>query len=131
MTSVGKIQTHETLMGAHESLVDLQVGRATTEALNVDTPLLGVEVESLQGTSLAGELNGINVLVTTVVTSTGVTLGVLVAHGRAESIENGTGSDVLRGNQEDGLALTLDLFFLLEKPGLVETAQYYSSSTSI
>lgn len=115
VTAVRKIQTHETVMGAHESLVDLQVGRATTETLNVDTPLLGVEVESLQGTSLAGELNGINVLVTTVVTSTGVTLGVLVAHGRAESIENGTGSDVLRGNQEDGLALALNLFFLLEE----------------
>jgi hypothetical protein len=47
MATVGEIETHETFMRAHESLVDLQVGRATTEALNVDTPLLRVEVEGL------------------------------------------------------------------------------------
>jgi hypothetical protein len=112
MATVGEIETHETVMGAHESLVDLQVGRATTEALNVDTPLLGVEVEGLEGTGLAEKLNGIDVLVSTVVTSTGVTLGVLVAHRRAESIEDSAGSEVLRGNQDNRFTLTLNLIFL-------------------
>lgn len=99
-------------MGTHESLVDLQVGRAATQALDVDTPLGGVQVEGLESTLLAGDLNGINVLVTTVVTSTGVTLRVLVAHGRAQSIEDGAGGEVLRSNQDDRLALTLDLLLL-------------------
>lgn len=47
-------------------------------------------------------------LVTTIVTRTGVPLGILVGHGRTESIVYGTGSDVLGGDQEDGFALTLD-----------------------
>jgi hypothetical protein len=112
MATVGEIETHEAVMGAHESLVDLQVGRATTEALNVDTPLLRVEVEGLEGTGLAEKLNGIDVLVSTVVTSTGVTLGVLVAHRRAQSVEDSTGSEVLRGDQDNRFTLTLDLIFL-------------------
>lgn len=112
VTTVGKVKTHQAVVGAHESLVDLQVGRAAAQALDVDTPLGGVEVEGLESTLLAGDLNGIDVLVTTVVTSTGVTLGVLVAHGRAQSVEDGAGGEVLRGDQDDGLALTLDLLLL-------------------
>jgi hypothetical protein len=52
------------------------------------------------------------VLVTTVVAGTGVTLGVLVRHGRTKGIEDGAGCDILGSNEEDGLALTLDLTFL-------------------
>jgi hypothetical protein len=112
VTTVGEIKTHQTLVGAHQGLVDLEVGRAARKALDVDTPLGGVEAESLEGTLLAGDLNGIDVLVATVVTGTGVTLGVLVAHGRTQSIEDSAGGEVLRGNQDDGLALTLDLLLL-------------------
>jgi hypothetical protein len=112
MATVGEVETHETFMGTHEGLVDLEVGRATTQALNVDTPLIGVEVESLEGTGLAQKLNGVNVLVSTVVTSTGVTLGVLVAHWGAKGVEDSAGSEVLRGNQDNGFTLTLDLIFL-------------------
>jgi hypothetical protein len=109
VTTVGEIKTHETVVRTHQSLVDLQVGRAAGKALNVDTPLGGVQVEGLESTVLAGDLNGINVLVATVVTGTGVTLGVLVAHGGAKSIEDSTGSEVLLGNQDNGLTLTLNL----------------------
>lgn len=112
VTTVGEVKTHETVVRAHESLVDLQVGRATTEALNVDAPLGGVEVESLEGTSLAGKLDGINVLVATVVASAGVTLGVLVAHGGTQGIKDSVGGEVLRGDQDDGFALTLDFLLL-------------------
>ena len=112
MASVGEIQTHQAVVGAHKSLVDLQVGRAATQALNVDTPLGRVEVEGLQGTSLACELDGIDVLVTTVVTGTGVTLGVLVGHGRTKGIENGVRSEVLRSDQDNRFTLTLNLLFL-------------------
>lgn len=112
MATMGKIETHETVMRAHQSLVDLQVGRAATEALDIDTPLLRVEAESLEGTRLAGELNGVDVLVTTIVTSSGIALGVLVGHGRAKRIEHSPGGDILGGNQDHGFTLTLDLFFL-------------------
>jgi hypothetical protein len=95
----------------HDGLVDLEVGGRTRQALDVDTPLLAVETESLKGALLAKKLDGINVLVTTVVAGTGVTLGVLVRHGRTKGIEDGAGCDILGSNEEDGLALTLDLTF--------------------
>ena len=131
VTSVGKVETHQTVVGAHESLVDLQVGRATTQALDVDTPLVGLEVEGLQSTSLACKLNGINVLVTTIVTSSRISLRVLVGHGRAKSIEDSTGSEVFRGNQDNGFTLTLDLSFLFEYQGLEEQISTRNGNTGI
>lgn len=112
MTSVGKVKTHQTFVRAHEGLIDLQVGRATTKALNVDTPLLRVQVEGLESTGLAGKFNGIDVLVTTIVTSSRVSLRVFVRHGRAKSIEDRARSEVLGSNQDNGFALTLDFFLL-------------------
>jgi hypothetical protein len=52
------------------------------------------------------------VLVTAVVAGTGVTLRVLVRHGRTKRVEDGAGSDILGGDEEDRLALTLDLTLL-------------------
>jgi hypothetical protein len=109
VTTVGQIKTHQTVVRAHDGLVDLKVGGRPGQALDVDTPLLRVEAKGLKSASLASELDGINVLVTAVVAGTGVTLGVLVAHGRTQSIEDGARSDILRGNQKDGLALALNL----------------------
>jgi hypothetical protein len=57
MTSMREIKTHKSLVGSHDSLVDLQVGRATTQALNIDTPLLRVQMEGLESASLAQQLN--------------------------------------------------------------------------
>jgi hypothetical protein len=54
------------------------------------------------------------VLVATVVAGAGVTLRVLVGHGRTERIEDSAGSDILGGDEEDGLALTLDFLLLQE-----------------
>lgn len=112
VATVGQVETHETAVGRHDSLVDLQVGRAAAEALDVDTPLLVVEVEGIESTALAEQLDLVNVLVATIVTSTGVALRVLVGHGRAQGIEDGAGGDVLGGNENNGLALTLNLIFL-------------------
>lgn len=109
VATMGEVQTHQTTVGRHESLVDLQVGRASTEALDIDTPLGGVDVEGLEGTLLAEKLDLVNVLVATVVTGARETLGVLVGHGRPKSIEDGAGGDVLGGDQDDGLPLPLDL----------------------
>jgi hypothetical protein len=112
VTTVGQVKTHEPVVRPHDGLVDLEVGGRTRQALDVDTPLLAVETESLKGALLAKKLDGINVLVTTVVAGTGVTLGVLVRHGRTKGIEDGAGCDILGSNEEDGLPLTLDLTFL-------------------
>lgn len=109
MATVGEVKTHETTVRGHDGLVDLEVGRAAGQALNVDTPLLGVEVEGLKGTVLAENLDLVDVLVATIVAGAGETLRVLVGHGRAEGIEDGTGSDVLGGDEDDRLALTLNL----------------------
>jgi hypothetical protein len=57
MATVRKIKTHQSVMRSHDGLVDLQIGRATAQALNVDAPFLRVNVEGLEGTSLAGQLN--------------------------------------------------------------------------
>jgi hypothetical protein len=99
-------------MWPHDSLVGLEVCRATTQALYVDTPLLGVEAKGLQGALLAKQFDGVDVLVTTVVAGTGVALRVFVGHGRTERIEDRAGSDILGGDEEDGLALTLDFLLL-------------------
>lgn len=99
-------------MRRHDSLVDLEIGRATAQALDVDTPLGGVEVESLEGTLLAEELDLVDVLITSVVPSTRIALRVLVGHGRAQGIEDGARGNILRGNEDDGFALTLNLLFL-------------------
>ena len=112
VTTVGQVKTHKPFVRPHDGLVDLEVGGRTRQALDVDTPLLTVETKSLEGALLAEQLDGINVLVTTVVAGTRVALGVLVRHGRTKRIEDGAGCDILGGNEEDGLALTLDLAFL-------------------
>lgn len=119
VTTVGEVKTHEAATGSHDGLVDLEVGRAATEALDIDTPLVAVEVEGLEGALLAEELDSVNVLVAAVVAGAGETLRVLVAHGGAEGIEDGTGGDVLRGDEDNGLALALDLVLLWRGRGRV------------
>ncbi len=114
MPSVWEIKTHESLMRSHDGLVDLEVGWGAGETLNVNTPLGWVQVECLKGASLAGQLNGINVLVATVVSSTWITLRVFVGHWGSKGIEDGAGGDVLRGDEDDGLALSLDLLLLVK-----------------
>ena len=109
VTTVRKIKTHKSVVWAHDGLIDLEVCRGTTQALNVDTPFLGVEVESLKSALLAKKLDLIDVLVTTIVSCSGVSFRVLVAHGRSEGVKDGAGCDVLGGDEEDRLSLALDL----------------------
>ena len=112
MSTVWQVKTHQPVVWPHDSLVSLEVCRATTQALYVDTPLLRVEAEGLKSALLAQQFDRVDVLVTTVVAGTRVTLRVLVGHGRAERIEDSAGSDILRGDEEDGFALTLDFLLL-------------------
>lgn len=110
---MGKVETHKTAMDGHDGLVDLQVGRATAQALHIDTPPFRVEVEGLEGTPLAEGLDLVDVLVAAIVTSAGIALGVLVGHGRAKGVEDGARSHVLGSDEDDGLALALNLIFLI------------------
>ena len=112
VTAVGQVQAHEPVVGLHDGLVCLEVGRAAAQALDVDAPLLRIETKGLESTPLAEQLDLVNVLVATVVAGAGVSLGVLVGHGRAERIEDSARSDILGGDEEDGFALTLDFFLL-------------------
>lgn len=115
MATVGQIQSHQPVMRPHDGLVSLQVCWATAQALDVDTPLLWVEAKGLESTRLAQKLDRVNMLVSAVVTGAGVALGVLVGHGRAKSIKDGARSDILGGDEEDGLALALDFLLLMYK----------------
>lgn len=74
VTTVGKVKTHQSIVRAHNGLVDLEVGRRARQALHVDSPLLRVTTESLEGAALACELDGVNVLVASVVTGARVAL---------------------------------------------------------
>lgn len=112
MATMRKIKTHQSLMGSHDSLVDLEICRATTQALNVDTPFLRIQMKSLESTSLASQLNRVNVLVPTVVSRSWVSLGVLVGHGRSQSIEDGAGGNIFGSDEDDRFALTLNFQFL-------------------
>merc|ERR1712130_990095 len=109
VTAVGKIKTHDTLVRAHDRLVDLQVGGRARQTLDVHAPVLRLEMESLERSPLARKLDLVDVLVTTIVPRSGVALTVLVAHAGTERVEDGTRSDVLRGDQKNRLALALDL----------------------
>ena len=57
MTTMGQIKTHQSIMRSHDSLVDLKICRTATQALDVDTPFGRVEMESLESTGLASQLN--------------------------------------------------------------------------
>ena len=123
VAAVGEIEAHEAVVGPHDGLVDLEVCWGAGEGLHVDAPGLGVEVEGFEGALLAEQFDLVDVFVAAVVACAGVSFAVFVAHGRAESVEDGSRGDVLGGDEEDGLALPLDLFghdFLDLGVGVVE-----------
>lgn len=112
VATVRKVQTHQTTVGRHQGLVDLQVGWATTQSLYVDAPFGRVETEGLKSTLLAQKLDLVNVLISAIVASPRLALGVLVGHGRTKSVEDSAGGDILGGDQDNGFPLALDLIGL-------------------
>lgn len=66
---MGEVKTHEAVVGLHEGTVDVEVGGSTGQGLDVDAPLLGVQVEGLEGTLLAETLRHIDLLITTIVST--------------------------------------------------------------
>lgn len=117
MAAVRQIKAHEAAVRRHERLVDLEVGRAAAQGLDVDAPALRIEVEGLERALLAQQLRLVDVLVAAVVPRPRVALAVLVGHGRAQRVEDGPRRHILRRNQDDGLALPLDLALLYVVPG--------------
>lgn len=67
MTSIGKVQAHDTIMRLAETRIDSQVGRGSRIRLHIDAPFLGIEPVSLQGTLLTQNLNLIDELIPTIV----------------------------------------------------------------
>jgi hypothetical protein len=63
--------------------------------LYIDAPNLGIEIESLQSPFLAKSLKNVDVLVSTVVSSTGKALGILVRQERPISFHGGAARQVL------------------------------------
>jgi hypothetical protein len=53
------------------------------------------------------------VLVAAIVAGARVALGVLIRHRRAKSVKDCSRGNILGSNEENGLALALDFFFLL------------------
>jgi hypothetical protein len=80
-------------------------------------------MKSLESTSLASQLNRVNMLIPTVISRSWVSLGVLVGHGRSQSIEDGAGGNIFGSDEDDRFALTLNLQFLefLSEHGWMKT----------
>jgi hypothetical protein len=49
------------------------------------------------------------VLIATIISCTWITLRVLIRHRRAKGIEDRSGGEILRGNENNGFTLTLNL----------------------
>ena len=54
VAAMGQVKTHQSIMRSHDSLVDLKVGRAATQALDIDALFLGIVVKGLESMSLVG-----------------------------------------------------------------------------
>lgn len=112
MSTVWQIKTHQSIMWSHDSLVNLEVRGATTQALDIDTPFLRVQMERPKSTVLAGQLNRVDMLISAVVSCTRITFRVFVRHWGSQGIENSSGCNIFGGNKDDGFSLALDLQFL-------------------
>ena len=70
--------------------------------LNIDAPLGGVKVECLESTLAAESFEFVNILVATIVTSVGETLGVLVGQDRAIGLHGGLTGQILSNGESVG-----------------------------
>lgn len=97
VTTVGKTQTHDSVLRVDQGGESRKVSGRTRVGLDVDTPDLGVEVEGLERSVSAQVLEDVDVLVTTVVSGSGQTFGVLVGEHGAVGLHDSQGSQVLVG----------------------------------
>jgi hypothetical protein len=130
VSAVREIQSHQSVMWSHQCLVDLQIGRAAAQALHVDPPPLRIQAERFECTGLTGQLDGIDVLIPSIVSSARIAFGVFIGHGRAQRIENGARGEILRGDQDDGFPLALDFLFLLDVISLISMVYHIDRCSS-
>jgi len=76
---------------------------ATRVGLNINTPLCGVEVERLESTFTAENLELVDVLIAAVVPGVGETLRVLVGEDGAIGLHRGLGGQVLQGIRQGNI----------------------------
>ena len=63
----------------------LEVCRGTRERLDVDTPFLRIQLESLESTLLTKQFNLVDIFVSSIVASTWVSFAILIGEDRAQS----------------------------------------------
>ena len=101
-----KVRGIEANMHAPLQWTYLKVGRRSRERLHVNAPLRGIQVEGFEGALLTQQLNLINVLVSTVVSSPRITFTVLIRQHRTKSIQNSSTGEILRSNQYQTISLS-------------------------
>lgn len=99
VTTIGETETHDSVLRVNERSKGSKVGSRSRVGLDVDTPDLGVQVESLQGTLSAQVFEDVNVLVSSIVSGTRKTLGVLVGEHGAVGLHDGQRGQVLGSNE--------------------------------
>jgi hypothetical protein len=88
-----------------------EVGRRAGVRLDIDAPFLRIQAVSLQGALLAECLDLIDNLISSIVTSVGEALGVFVGEGRAKTVHDCPGGEVLGRDEFEGGVLTELLLF--------------------
>ena len=74
MPTLCEVKAHHLVSWGEESSVDGHVRRGTGVCLDIDTPVFTGEPVSLKSSLVRQSLNGIDVLITSVIPSTGIAL---------------------------------------------------------
>ena len=77
MPAIGQIKSHNPVFRLQESWKDLKIGRRARQGLHIAPPLLRVESISLKSSFLTKQFNLVNVLISAIVTITGVAFRIL------------------------------------------------------
>jgi len=107
VATVGKVKSHDAVVGLEQGSIDSHVGGGAREDLDVDAPLLGAEPVGGERAITAQVLVDVDDLIATIVALAGVSFAVLVCHHRAEGLGDGKRGVVLRGDEGDTLPLAL------------------------
>merc|ERR1719410_2149460 len=114
MPPIRQVKPHDSAVRFYKSCVYSKVGWRATISLDIDPPLLRVEVVELQGSLLGEELKLVDVLVAAIVALARLALTVLVVQAGAHALQHRKGCKVLAGNHLQ--ASPLPCFFILDDP---------------
>mmetsp|Transcript_54040 Transcript_54040/g.156028 ORF Transcript_54040/g.156028 Transcript_54040/m.156028 type:complete len:412 (-) Transcript_54040:6-1241(-) len=111
VTTTGQIQSHDTVVWSQQGGVNGKVSGGSRVRLDVYSPLFRVQSVRFQGALLTKLLNLVNYFISSVITSMGKTLSILIGKSRSQAVHDGLGGEVLRSNQFQRTPLT-GLFLL-------------------